>query len=251
MKKPLLHKGKVNGAKNTSLAYIVLIGFGFAYYVAFFVIFGLDAPLNLQILDLVVSGLGIAICLFGLRLGTPFLNQEHLRQLRQPSEFRIEETAVPQGVKLDCATDASELCTAFETLQKTSTDKNSNTSIEAPVVSDAVLFNLLTEIWRLKKKVDSEQQKGKLNGSQIPRYIERIDMALESASVLIHDHSGERYLPGQAVKVISVQKCEDIPVGEEKIIETVKPTIYRNGVVVKQGEVVIGTSLTNEQKTGD
>jgi len=252
MKKPVFqNKGKANGNKNTSFAYVVLIGLGLAYYVAFFIIFGLNSPLHLQILNLVVSAVGIVVCLFALRFGTPVLSQENLRQLRQPSEFRIEETAVPQGMKLDCATDASELCTAFETLQKTSTGKNSDTPIEAPAVSDAVLFNLLTEIWRLKKKVASEQQNGKLNESQIPRYIERIDMALESANVLIHDHSGERYLPGQAVKIISVQQCEDIPVGEEKIIETVKPTIYRNGVVVKQGEVVIGTSLTNEQKTGD
>jgi hypothetical protein len=252
MKKLLFHnKAKDYGAKNISFAYIVLIGLGIVYYFAFFIIFGLASSIELQIMYLMLSAVGIAICIFGLRYGASVLSQENLRQLRQPSEFRIDEITIPRGVKLDCATDASELCAAFETFQKTSTGKKSDTSSEGPAVSDFVLFNLCTEIWRLKKKVASEQHKGVLNESQIPRYIERIDMALESANLLIHDHSGERYLPGQAVKVISVQQCEDIPVGEERIIETIKPTIYRNGIVVKQGEVVIGTSFTNEQKTGD
>ncbi len=250
-KKPLFQNtGKKSRIQKSTIAYIALICVGIAYYIWLFITFGLAAPLTVQILYLVLTAAGIGICLLGLRMGTPFLSKGSMRQLRQPSEFRIDEVEVPKGVKFTSDTDATELCRAFETLQKT-TGRNSDTSSEpADVVSknDAVLFDLCTEIWRLKKKVAAEMQSGGLSGSQVPRYIQRIDRALESANVLIHDHVGEKYLPGQAVKVISVQQCDDIPAGQERVIETVKPTIYRDGVVVKQGEVVIGTSVTNQQK---
>jgi hypothetical protein len=234
-----------------TVAIVSMTCFGIAFYIGLFVAFGLSAPLSVQFLYLLFAVGGIGFCLFGLLFGTSLFSDGSIRQLRQPPEFRISDIDIPKAVKFDVSTDANELSMAFETLQKSSSKNKGIAPSCASIKSDDVLFDLCTEIWRLKKKVSAEMKRGGLSESQIPRYVQRIDRALESANVLIHDHAGEKYMPGQAVKVISFQQCDDIPVGEERVIETVKPTIYRDGVVVKQGEVVIGTPIINQQNEGN
>jgi hypothetical protein len=104
----------------------------------------------------------------------------------------------------------------------------------------AFLVSICTEIWRLQKKVRAQISHGELQQDQIMKYLERIDCSLEDANIMLHDHTGEKYFPGTAVKIIGFQPCDSVPEGEERIIETVKPTIYCNGVVFKQGEVIVG-----------
>jgi hypothetical protein len=242
---------KRRSIQKDTVAFVFLTCFITVFYVGLFVTSGLSAPSAVQFLYLLFAVGGIGFCLLGLLFGTSLFSAGNIRQLRQPSEFRISDIDPPKAVKFDVSTDANELSMAFETLQKSSSKNKGITTSRVSIKNDDVLFDLCTEIWRLKKKVSAEMQRGDLSESQIPRYIQRIDRALESANVIIHDHAGEKYLPGQAVKVISFQQCDDIPVGEERVLETVKPTIYRDGVVVKQGEVVIGTPITNQQNEGN
>jgi len=202
-----------------------------------------------QVAGLLLGVVGVGICLLGFYDSSPFPSGGNRRQFLHPAEFRINNIRLPRGVKLDSGTDVTDLCTAYEALEKSCSENRPSYSVGGAGVggNDQLLFSLCTEIWRLRKKVSAETKRGELSNSQIPRYVERMDRAIESANVVIHDHTGEKYFPGQAVRVISFQRCEDIPKGEERVIETVKPTIYRDGLVVRQGEVVVGTSVTNQE----
>jgi hypothetical protein len=63
--------------------------------------------------------------------------------------------------------------------------------------------------------------------------------AVKKAKVEIHDHTGERYVDGMAVKVLAFQPTAGITF--DAIIETVKPSIFYRDKLIQMGEVVVGT----------
>jgi hypothetical protein len=71
---------------------------------------------------------------------------------------------------------------------------------------------------------------------------------VEAAADFIHqgdleikDHTGEIYDGGMRIKVIAFQKMDGL--SRERIIETIKPTIYFKGKLLQLGEVIVGTPL--------
>jgi hypothetical protein len=58
------------------------------------------------------------------------------------------------------------------------------------------------------------------------------------AGVEIHDHADEPYDGGMAVEVLTFQPCPEL--GQQRIIETLRPTVYRNGRMIQRGQVIVG-----------
>jgi hypothetical protein len=245
---PSLKTKKLNNstAVLAALSLIICISIAcFAWLISYFASF---SDSNLLVSGMTLGIVGVGISTLGL-FGTFFYQSQGYKMQRFfPLEFRIEKVSPPSDAALTAEPDVGELCLSYEALQ------NSLSTKSEPKVdlggNDQLLFSICTEIWRLKKRMVSEINQGELGNSQVPKYVTRIERALESSNVDIHDHTGEKYLPGMALKVISFQFCEDMPAGEERILETVRPTVYRDGLVVRKGEVVVGTSII-KQETGE
>lgn len=79
------------------------------------------------------------------------------------------------------------------------------------------------------------------------RHLESVWDVLTEAGVEIQDHTGAPFDPGLSLSVIARQPTAGIT--REKIVETVKPSIYFNKVLIQMGEVVVGTpeGKTEEQ----
>ena len=62
--------------------------------------------------------------------------------------------------------------------------------------------------------------------------------ALRQGGIDIKDHTGEKYDGGMALHVITFQPAPGL--SHEQVIETIKPTIYRENKIVQMGEVIVG-----------
>ena len=155
--------------------------------------------------------------------------KEDLRQWTYSREFRIE---APRWCDLSSTLaleDVMKLLKAART--------------ETPPVSDAdkSLVQLAagtgTTFWRLQKRIAG----GKAASDEMKRAardLEAMGDALRDAGIEIKDHTSEKFDSGMALRVIAFQPTAGII--HEVVIETIKPTIYKNNQLVQMGEVIVG-----------
>jgi len=74
------------------------------------------------------------------------------------------------------------------------------------------------------------------------RHLESTWDALGEAGVEIQDHTNDRFDSGQSLKVLAFEPTEGV--AEERVSETVKPTVYFKGSVIQRGEVIVATPQT-------
>jgi len=153
---------------------------------------------------------------------------ESLRQLSYPKSFRIDDRGWP---------DLSELFASLNSLL--------NSKDKQPVTDDNKQGELLklvgeigTIIWRLQKRTVAEIEP--------PEKVRRISRDVEAATdifcqgdVEIKDHTGQVYDGGMRIRVISFQQMPGLL--QDQIIDTIKPTIYYKGKMIRMGEVIVGT----------
>jgi len=71
------------------------------------------------------------------------------------------------------------------------------------------------------------------------RHFEAALDALGSGGVEIRDHTGERYVPGMALRVIAFQPQPGTRI--ETIVETLKPSVFLGDQLIQRGEVIVAT----------
>ena len=161
--------------------------------------------------------------------------KENLRQfICYDKEFRI---ASPKW------TDFSEALDGMISLLKSAPSET-----EADSGKEEGLLNLAVEmgtaVWRLRRRLTTE-------GGEVPEEIRRVSRDLESAwdalkqgGIEIKDHTGEKYDGHMALRVITFQPVAGL--SEEQVIETIKPTIYRQDKIIQMGEVIVGVPETDK-----
>jgi hypothetical protein len=163
-----------------------------------------------------------------------------IRQVKQPKEFRIpvinHELAIEEN--------KNNLQLIYEVIESIN---NKQIRGRAPQRqesdSEFEIFRLLAEVatgvWRSRQRMLTP-------GSQEPREEMRrafrplqatLD-SLQQAGIQIVDRTNQRYFTGLAERVIATETSPGLVF--ETIIETIKPSIYYNGQLIQQGEVVIG-----------
>ena len=153
---------------------------------------------------------------------------DSLRQLRYPPEFRIGPLPAPTE--------------ALDTLKSIAVNLESLAcSLEGGSRRevDRLLAQVATELWRLRRKLellDKTQPPGELRAILRP-FQSAWDSIIQSG-VEIDEHADEPYDGGMAVEVLTFQPCAELT--REQIIETVRPTIYRNGQIIQLGQVIVG-----------
>ncbi len=151
-----------------------------------------------------------------------------VRQMLFPREFRIP--ALPPLLEAeDLLRTVRELSAAAGAARRESLDPGSL----------KLLADVGTGLWRLKQKMlrpGTDQPLEEMRRAY--RHLESVWDALSQAGTEIQDHTGSPFDPGMAIRVISYQPTAGL--AREKVIETIKPTIYYRGRTVQMGEVIVG-----------
>ena len=160
-----------------------------------------------------------------------------LRRLAGPAEFRI-------------AAPTAHLATASLGSIARSDTGTSSAAAEAPhsvvapsqVLDGEMLSDLCTGLWRLRRRMVDPATDRPLEEMRKPfRHLESVWDTLADAAVDIRDHTNEP-VPEYGSIGLNVLAYQPMPgMTRERVIETVKPSIYVGERLVQMGQVIIGT----------
>ncbi len=109
---------------------------------------------------------------------------------------------------------------------------------EATALNESALASAATNLWRARKRVARENSR---DARQVGRYLLASQEALDSAGVVVQDHDGDDYDPGLSLEVLVFQ--EEPEHKSEKVLETVRPSIYLGDRRIQMGQVIVGRPL--------
>lgn len=147
-----------------------------------------------------------------------------LRQRRQPQEFRIRSSGWPPD--------------ALAALESLAQDGAARPASAADIDGHAArsVADMVTNLWRLRRRMTTSE-----NGlsRMTQRHLDATWDALEPAGIKVQDHLGDPFDPGLAISVVAYQPSPAVV--REQVIDAVRPTIYLNGKIIQEGEVIVGT----------
>jgi hypothetical protein len=151
-----------------------------------------------------------------------------MRQLAYPKEFRIAAVEWPP---------------LFDETLKQLIDLLL-TTIEPPPPNENLPFlaDVATGLWRLRgKMLEPGTDRPRDEMRRAYRFLDSVWDTLTQAGVEIRDHTDEMVPEGgiYALKAIAYQPTPGII--REKVIETIKPSVYFKNQLIQMGEVIIGT----------
>lgn len=163
-----------------------------------------------------------------------------IRQLRFPREFRI--AASPWSADLEHL--LLRLCERFDETAR---------EPQGPVLGKqevGFLADIGTGLWRLRQKMvkpGTDQPLDEMRRAY--RHLESVWDALVQAGAEIQDHTDKPFDPGMSLKVVSYQPMPGL--GRERVIETIKPTIYFKGKAIQMGKVIVGRPERHQTQPGN
>lgn len=98
---------------------------------------------------------------------------------------------------------------------------------------------LATQAWKLRQKMTAADGSVRDESKRLFRHVEAMYEVFSSLGLEIKDHTGDNFDYGLPVRVITAQPTPGL--AQERVIETVKPTIYWQKKIIQVGEVVIAT----------
>ena len=104
------------------------------------------------------------------------------------------------------------------------------------------LADLATACWRAKKRAGKAAEQHE----ELRRIVRDLDSAfdvLRAVGFDVKDYTGEAFDYGLPLKVITTQPVNGLQ--KERVIETIKPTIFWKEHIVQVGEVIIETPTDN------
>jgi hypothetical protein len=164
--------------------------------------------------------------------------------MKIPDQFGIPKPDFPDSRNL-----ANDLLKALSEMEKATSPKVSSAKTEEvlPAVYAKAIIAMATNIWRIRSRIvdpltsESKEEVSKDDVKKIARYVEAIYASITSLGIEIKDRTGESFDYGLPEKVVTANPQEGLT--KERIIETMRPTIYWNNQIAQQGEVVIATPL--------
>lgn len=104
---------------------------------------------------------------------------------------------------------------------------------------------IATALWRMRNKMvvpGTDRPQPELRG--LFRHLESAWDALRDTGIEVQSHDGLATDPGLALSVVAFQPTAGFDC--DRVIETIRPTVYLNGRTIQQGEVVVGTPLEED-----
>jgi hypothetical protein len=156
-----------------------------------------------------------------------------IRQLRYPRELRIAPPALG-------AADADAIERIAVLLQTPPPKPADSAAVVKPVIAPAFVTGVATNLWRLRQKMIEPGTDRPLEEMRRAwRHLQSAWDVLADAGIEIQDHTGAPFDVGQSLHVIAYQPTPGL--NAERVIETIKPSVYYGGRVVQMGEVIVGT----------
>jgi len=157
-----------------------------------------------------------------------------VRQLQYKKPFRI----------------AAPVCSA-EFLAALSVELGAAKASSAPAEDIEPFHRLISDVgtglWRARRRMSSKAGT-ELSGDMrvAHRHVESTWDALVGGQVKIVDPTGEKYVTGMALRVITFQPTPGLT--QETIVETIEPSIFYKGKLIQRGEVIVGTPMDSDTK---
>jgi hypothetical protein len=165
-----------------------------------------------------------ALC--GLGQGSEDLSVSHCREDIEMSFRRLGTRLTQQGSEVSPATEID-----YES-------------------SDRVMAVIATQAWRIANRVvdpasgDPREELGSRDCRGIVRSVQTMTDALNDFGIVIKDRVGEIYDEGLPEKVIQGEEREELTA--PKIIETLKPTVFRQKKIIQLGDIIVGVPLKSK-----
>ena len=159
-----------------------------------------------------------------------------LRQWMYPPEFRIAPCVWPP-----------ELLAAIQQLAQALAAKATDGTPQPDAAAEKKQIRFLAEVgtglWRLRQKMLQPGTDRPLEEMRRAyRHLESVWDVLAEAGVEIQDHTDALFDPGMSLRVIAFQPTAGIE--RERVLETIKPTIYFQKRTIQMGEVIVATPET-------
>jgi len=162
-----------------------------------------------------------------------------VRQLFFLKEFRIRPSSLPK-----------DLAVALEKVAQAhlSEDPSSQVQLEEASIEFGsprkFIADLGTNLWRLRTNVVQPGTNEPLEEMRrAHRHLQAAWEVLTEAGIEVQDHTDMTFSSGMSLKVLAFQPMEGIE--KERVVETVKPTIYYKGRSIQIGEVIVGIPRTS------
>ncbi|HEY5149544.1 MAG TPA: hypothetical protein VIJ23_06935, partial [Mycobacterium sp.] len=108
------------------------------------------------------------------------------------------------------------------------------------IVAPRVLAELATGLWRLRTKAtEPGTDVARPEMRAVRRQVEWMWGVLTDAGLDVQSHDQQPTDPGLSLDVLASQPVPGLD--RERVLETVRPTVYLAGRVIQRGEVIIGT----------
>jgi hypothetical protein len=87
--------------------------------------------------------------------------------------------------------------------------------------------------------------------ARVQAFSDRVDTWLNQAAISVEDFTGQPYIDGMTVEILTTEDRTDIPAGSLRVIETVKPSVYVAGQLLLPAQVILGhgQDATSEERT--
>jgi hypothetical protein len=152
-----------------------------------------------------------------------------------PDDFKIPSPQWPDEKRVIDA-----LKTQIKSILSSHRDGGASVRYAVPEKMIKAIADLATNAWKAKAKmVDSASGEARDDMKRVYRHIEGMFESFQEMGLEIKDHTGEIFDYGLPLKVVTTQPTPGIT--KERVIETLKPTIYWQEQIIQLGEVVIAT----------
>lgn len=162
-----------------------------------------------------------------------------LFQFFYPRVLRIEKREISIDKLLRCLEESSrtaeEISTSHSTEGRGIDEQQSNNVLEKDYKKIA---EVCTNLWRLRKGIDANDGGNAASMRRMERYLDSVWQNLMELGYVIVDHTGEPYREGMVLSVLTYEPTPGITT--EKVIETIKPSIFYRDLQIQIGEVIVG-----------
>jgi len=162
--------------------------------------------------------------------------------MKQPDEFKIPAVEYPDGSQI-----MEKVPRILRDAQESPGPAGGEPRYAIPGNVVRAMADIATNVWKAKTKMlDGASGEVREEMKRVYRHIENVFEAFEKMGLEVKDHTGDAFDYGSPLKVVTTQPTQGIP--REKVVETIKPTIYWEKKIIQTGEVVIATPTSTETK---
>lgn len=109
-----------------------------------------------------------------------------------------------------------------------------------------LVAELVTGLWRIRRRLLADGNGEPPEGQRaVFRHVESAWDVLAQKGIEVRDDVGARYVPGMALRVVAFQPTPGIQ--HEKVIESIRPSIFYRERLLQRGEVIVATPENSTQ----